>query len=102
MNRELAESRAGICSDCPQNSPKTWKDFFNVSAQAFMQGQLEKKNEMKLETSIDDKLGVCQACLCPMKLKVWTPLKHILAKMPADVKPRLDPRCWILKETPAT
>lgn len=96
--QELADSRAQTCLKCPLNSPKTLADIFTVSAQAFIHSQLEKKNEMKLATPYDDKLGVCEACACPMKLKVWTPIAHIRDKMPKEIVPKLHPDCWVTHE----
>jgi len=97
VDQDEADERAVVCLTCPQNQPAQLGDLFTVAAQAFIHKQLEHKNEMKLATAYDEKLGVCQACLCPLKLKVWTPMQHILAKMPPDVKARLDPGCWITK-----
>jgi len=103
VSQELAESRAAICSDCPQNdSPgKDPVSLFAGEAADFIKRQVEKKNELKLATSRDGGLGECKACNCPLALKVWTPLVHIHAKIPEQVKSRLDARCWILHERPA-
>lgn len=98
VSQEQADQRAAICIACALNVPKTLADFFTVSAQAFIHTQLEKKNDMKLSAKDEDKLGICSACACPMKLKVWTPISHIKAKLPKEVIPNLDPSCWVTKE----
>lgn len=98
VNRELAEKRAEVCSGCPMNGKGDWTRFFTVPASQKIKTQLEIKNELKLETPSDEKLGVCEACLCPLKLKVWTPIKHILKEMDEATTSKLDGRCWIPKE----
>lgn len=98
----LAASRAEVCSTCPQNSQQDLTSFFTVPASEMIRKQLEIKNDMKLATPLDDKIGVCVACACPLKTKVWTPIKHVLKILPSHDKERLDPRCWILKEANET
>lgn len=98
VERELAESRARICSDCPQNTKSHWSlSLFGTAAQA-VKSIVELKNGMKLKTSYDDKLGVCKACLCPLETKVHVPLAHIFEYMDDETKQNLDPRCWITSE----
>jgi hypothetical protein len=72
--------------------------------------------DRKLSTPYDDRLNVCKVCLCPLKLKVHTPLKYISAHMNEAVLADLmkvgqpdkelerlgqkneDPKCWIVEE----
>lgn len=96
--KELANSRARVCVQCPQNGKGDWTRFFTKPASDQIKLQLEIRNDLKLETPDDDKLGVCEACLCPLKLKVWAPLPHILKEMDNSTKEKLVPDCWILKE----
>lgn len=96
--KELAENRATVCSTCPMNQPGDWTTFFTAPVAATLRLQLGMKNDLRLETSKDSELHVCNACSCPLPLKVWTPLHYILENMDETVKQRLDPRCWILKE----
>ena len=51
-----------------------------------------------LTTPHDSKLGVCKACDCPMRLKVFVPLDKIVGHMLPEAKAALDPTCWILDE----
>ena len=95
----LAEKRAGICADCPQNGADDWKTYFTQPIADKIRTQLEIKADLQLRTTYDDRLRVCSACDCPLKLKVHTPMEHILAHTSEDTKTRLDPRCWILKST---
>lgn len=95
----LAEARAVLCSDCPKNNGGDFTSYFTEPIAAKIRTQLEIKNDLQLHTPNDDRLTVCSACSCPLRLKVWTPLEHILAHTPDEVKTQLDPRCWILKGT---
>lgn len=95
---ELAENRAGICVTCPENKPGDLSDFFTQAASDVIQTQLEKRKELQLSTKYDSSINVCNACGCPLKLKVHVPLEHILSKMGEGTREALDKRCWILKE----
>lgn len=95
---EAAERRASICATCPRNDGGDWKAYFTEPIAAKIKQQLEIKHDLQLKTSHDDRLTVCSACDCPLQLKVWTPLEHILEHTSEEVKERLDPRCWILQE----
>jgi hypothetical protein len=59
---------------------------------------LRHKSEFKLSTPFDDQLGVCEACLCPMALKVHVPFEKFFPHMTAEAKDALDNACWIRKE----
>jgi hypothetical protein len=93
-----ANSRAAVCADCPQNSGGDWKAVFTKPAAEKIRQQIEMKHEMKLVTPSDAKLTVCAACDCPLQLKVFTPLHHILKHTSPAVRAKLDPRCWITAE----
>jgi hypothetical protein len=93
-----AASRAAICVDCPQNSGGDWKAIFTKAAAEKIRQQLEIKHQMNLVTPHDAKLTVCEACDCPLQLKVWTPLHHIFNRTSPEQRAKLDPRCWILHE----
>jgi hypothetical protein len=93
-----ALERAQVCVSCPQNELGDLSRFFTIPASERIRKQLERAHEMKLTTPVDTQLNVCGACLCPLKLKVWFPLKFIAAHMSEDVKVKLDSKCWILKE----
>lgn len=95
---ELANNRAAKCAVCPKNQPGDWTAFFTEPAADLIRHKLELRHNLNLSTPYDDKLIVCEACTCPLKLKVHTPLKHILAHTPDDVRAELDAGCWILSE----
>lgn len=99
---ELAEARAAVCADCPQNKPGDWTSHFTGPTIEHLRKQLAIKNDMKLTTTQDDRLNVCKGCWCFMRLKVHTPLQHIIAHLKPEGRAELDPRCWIEKETHET
>ena len=96
----LANSRAEVCSKCPINGAGDFTTWFTKPAAAAIAGQIEKLKGKKLSTPLDDKINVCEACLCPMKLKVHTPFKFIRENLSDSVMQELRkaPSCWIVKE----
>lgn len=97
VEEQDAEARADICSGCPLNQPGDWKAKFTVPVANKLLGQLEMRRQMKLSTKADEKLNVCAACDCPLKLKVHVPMDYIREYTLAEVIQKLDPRCWMLK-----
>jgi hypothetical protein len=98
VSEDVAKRRAGICADCPKNDGGDWKKYFTEPIAAKIKQQLEIKHDLQLKTPKDSKLTVCSACDCPLQLKVWTPMEHILNHMSVDTMAKLDSRCWILKQ----
>lgn len=96
--QEQASKRAEICSKCPLNGKGDWAARFTVPVANAIRKTLGAKREMKLETPFDHELGTCEACDCPMTLKVWVPFEKFFAKMPQSQKDALDPDCWIRGE----
>jgi hypothetical protein len=96
--QDLAEARAQTCSQCPKNGSGDLLSIFTEPAAALIKKQLEVRNNMKIQTRFDPVLGVCDACACPLKLKVHCPLEIINAKIRPQDRAALHPDCWILKE----
>ncbi len=96
VDQTTANDRAAVCVKCPQNGSGGLLAKFTVAAAANIQESIEELNDLKMKTRYDDALGVCDACDCPLRLKVWTPLEHIVNNMPIQTKEKLDPSCWIL------
>jgi len=90
-----AEARAEICAGCNLNGQGDWKQVFTAPAAELIKNQLAAKNSMKLSTPLDAKLGVCDACACPLPLKVWAPLEFALRKMSQETKDKLPAWCWM-------
>lgn len=95
---DVAERRAAVCVGCPKNLPGDLLSIFTKPIANLVRAQIEDKTKLKLQTTLDDKLGVCDACGCPMKLKIWFGIDVILAHIKKPEYDSLDPRCWILKE----
>lgn len=102
VEKPLAENRAAVCLSCPKNQPGDWKSWFTEEVSREILAVFGIMQDLRLATSKDDQLGVCSACLCPLKSKVWTELRHIAAELKPEVKAKLNqesPRCWILVES---
>lgn len=94
----VAEARAAICDGCPKNDKgKSLTEYFTVPVANLAQKRFQRLQELNLTTSHDAELNVCQACLCPLRLKVHTPMQLILKRLKPEQRAELDPRCWILK-----
>ncbi len=98
VENEKAIARAGKCVGCPQNAQGDWTSWFTEPVANVVRHQLSIRKDLNLSTPHDAALNVCDACGCPLKLKVHVPLNHIKAHLGDEVKPKLDPRCWILAE----
>lgn len=97
VDQPLADSRASICATCPKNDGGDFIAYFTQTIADKIRTQLEIRGDLQLRTPHDYSLTVCSACDCPLKLKVFVPIDHILSHTSDDVKTKLDPRCWILK-----
>lgn len=97
VSSEVSASRAEICATCPKNGKGDFTHYFTIPLSQLIRTSLNRLADLNLSTPSDDKINVCEACLCPLKLKVHTPMKHILEHTSGEVKAELDPRCWILK-----
>lgn len=98
--QELAESRAATCASCEHNAPGGFEDWFTRPAAGAIKKQIELLAHRKLKTSQDEKLHTCRLCLCPLRLKVFTPMQYIKAHMAEGLLQDLQkvPHCWIPKE----
>ena len=98
-----ADARAKVCATCPKNEKgKALTDIFTVPVANMIKKKMERLNEMNLKTRYDDILATCQACLCPMRTKVWVPTELVLKRLKPDQKAELQPdkpQCWILQES---
>jgi hypothetical protein len=99
VDHVLADKRASVCTTCPKNDGGDFTKYFTQPIADKIRTQLEIRGDLQLRTPHDEKLTVCSACSCPLKLKVWVGLDHILAHMSEEVKAQLDERCWIRKGT---
>ncbi len=100
VDQALADTRAAICVACPLNGSGDFGKFFVAPAAAAIKRQVEKLNGRGLKTASDDKLGVCEACTCAMKVKVWVPIEYIKSHMTDATMDALRKgnNCWQLAE----
>jgi len=101
--RDLAERRAEVCVGCPQNDKKTgFQDYFAAGAATAIMGILGALKDLNHKTSHDGELGICKACDCPLRAKIFVSNKNIVKNMPEEVWPKLERdkvRCWVLSES---
>lgn len=98
VEQPLAESRAKTCVGCEFNKQGRLTDFFTQTASDAIKKTLEVKNDMRISTQSDDKLGVCSLCLCPVKLKVHVPIKFIDQHTSIPIRQSLPEWCWMKNE----
>ncbi len=101
---ELAESRAAVCVQCSHNGKGDFSAWFTKPAAAAITRQLEKLQQRKISTTKDDQINICNICLCPLKLKVQTPMKFIKDQLDAEMINELslaNEKCWIPIEAKA-
>lgn len=96
----VAEQRAATCSKCPKNDrTKSLRERFTDAVADKYNARFRRMDELNLRTSHDDELKVCQACLCPMRTKVFFPPELVLKRLKTEQRMELNqvnPRCWIL------
>jgi hypothetical protein len=94
VDQHTAQSRTNKCLLCPMNKPGL-KLADAVSGE--IKKQMELKRDIQLRVIGEKALFTCEACLCPLPLKVWTPIQNIW----------LDPEeyehywsdCWLVAES---
>jgi hypothetical protein len=102
VDKELALRRAQICSACPLNLEGDWTKWFTVPAAELIRRQVEQATGLGLTTPADERLHLCEACHCPLRLKVHVPIAHIAKALTPDMRAKLTngKDCWILAESP--
>lgn len=96
---EQSAARALVCTTCDFNSKGDLLSFFTRAAAEAIRKAIQFSRDIKLETPHDEKLGTCDRCDCPLKLKVHFPIERITAHMKPEVRDRLPEYCWIVKES---
>lgn len=99
---EQAEARAAVCVACPLNNTKGGLvERFTQEVAAQLTSLVSIMRDSNLTTSRDSRLGVCDACDCPMSAKVHARLESFMGKMSPDQWKALHPTCWIRSEAAA-
>lgn len=99
VSESVADVRASICAQCSLNRPK--EDFSEVVTSEIAEAiynQTIVKNALGRSTKSEDKLGMCDACGCPLRLKVWVPIGTIRARTDQTTMDAFAPGCWIRSE----
>jgi len=94
---DVSTVRAALCVQCPKNDPQHMSKYFTQPVSDMLRKKLARLHAMNLTTPHDPKLGICSACLCPLKLKVHTPMDLIVKHLRPDAKAELWEKCWITK-----
>lgn len=95
----VADRRGAICAGCPMNRPADdFADVVTGSIAEAISAQTIVKNAAGLASAHEDKLGFCDACGCPLRLKVWVPLHTIKARTEQETMDAFHPACWIRNE----
>lgn len=93
-----AEGRAAVCVACPLNVRGNVLQRFNAVTGQALTSVFAAMHSRKMLTPFDNQLGVCDACDCPMKAKVWTPIKIIANHLRPEAREKLWAECWMRKE----
>jgi len=94
---DLSARRGGVCAVCPKNVDKAFASFFTEPVSERLRKMVEARKDLKLETPHDEKLGICDVCLCPMKLKVHVPLQDIVTKTKPATLSEFPEHCWLAR-----
>lgn len=105
VEQSLAEQRATVCVSCPKNGKGDFTRWFTVPAADRIKKQIERLKQKSLSTTKDNQLGVCEVCLCPLKLKMHAPLAFIAKYVGPEMKNELaavttglGTHCWVIDE----
>lgn len=98
VSSELAAGRAKVCVKCPLNQQGDLSNFFERATSELIRRQIASARSESFTTPDDNKLGVCSACYCPLRLKVHFPIHHIRKNLTLESTAALDANCWITKE----
>ena len=98
--QEEANDRAKICVDCPLNSVANYEHWLKIPVAGSLTSRIERLKSLKLITSHDAKLGLCDAISCPNPYLVHAPRPILDKRIGPKVRLSLDSKCWILREEP--
>lgn len=91
---ELASKRAAVCAGCKLNVPGAW---YTEAPGQIIKFILEARKDLNLQTPDDEKLRSCDVCKCLMRVKVHTPLEHIVNNTKPEILKEFPEWCWIAK-----
>jgi hypothetical protein len=92
---ELAQARGRICAKCPLNVTGDWWEKISKQPVAdVIKKWLEIKNEMKIGVPVEKEVGICRACGCVLRIKIWEPLDYITQHTDPETMSKFVPNCW--------
>lgn len=100
VSQAQADFRADAClhgnggSPCPLNVEKNWWDKVKDAIAETIRAELELKNRIQLHATGENDLFMCRPCGCCLRLKVWTPIKHIQKHLPKEALDSMPSFCW--------
>jgi hypothetical protein len=94
----LAESRAAICVNCPENRQPNWWDIHKDKIALAIRKMLAFKNDCEMRVNSEYKIQMCRVCGCCLRLKVWTPITHIRDNVPQEALDKAPDYCWMRGE----
>lgn len=96
VEREEAAARLAVCINCQENRPgKWWEVHFTEPIAEEIRKHLAVKHHVGLELEGEEKTGMCRACGCCIRLKVWCPSEHIKDHTDQALKEKFPQFCWI-------
>lgn len=98
VKKELAEQRAAVCVKCPKMVKGNFFQRWNEMSANQIMKVLGILKDLELSTSHDEQLNICDACDCPMKAKVWSPIDVIVNHLRPEAKEELWEECWMRSE----
>lgn len=94
VDLKVADMRASVCVRCPMNQSGSWHDRWGEYADTVL-GVFWWLKTKGCETDKDERLHICMACDCPMKVKVWVPRDVIDRHLSEETKNKLWSECWM-------
>lgn len=91
-------ARSVACVKCVKHRPAKWWEWAKNKVASAIKRHLSVKHRLGLVVDLEESLGMCQGCGCCVRLKIWTPLKHIEAHQTEEVWAKLAPDCWMIRE----
>jgi len=96
---ELAEKRGQVCLNCPLNTKAAWWEKIAKDPIAdTIREWIQIKDRMNIGVQAELEMGMCRACGCCLRLKLWEPLHYIIDHTPPETMAKYVPECWIITE----
>lgn len=94
----VAQSRANVCLECPQNARKTLWGLLETPVSKTIRAVMAYKEQRKIAVRGEENLGTCRVCLCHLPLKVHVPIAFIAEETDAADLAEFPDFCWVKRE----